>query len=217
MWATLPLFSASIRLRSQREARRRIHRRSIVIAGLMMMLALCSMSHATSFEVDIQPWMNSKCGTCHGGARAGGTNLATDYADHLEEAFTCAGLNVAECAVVRIESGSMPLGYACPGPVDPMDSRAAQCVTTAEVLKLQAWIDLGQPQTTEEAQALLTAQEAIDGRPSSVDSPEAAPPTQTLTCAGGDPSSGVGAGLGLLWCLIASRTCRGRFRVSRDG
>ena len=162
-----------------------------VYVGLCVSMLLYGVEAKASvnFDDSITPWMGQKCGTCHGGARAGGNNLAVDYQDHLEDAFTCLGLNVAECAAQRIDDGSMPLGQGCPGPVEDGDPRATRCVTLSERAALSTWIALGQPRTHAEALAIEASELGQRGELEGADTPsDATEPQPTLTCTVGGRS-----------------------------
>lgn len=178
--------------------------------GLCVMPLLCGgeAKASVNFQDSIAPWMGQKCGTCHGGARAGGTNLAVDYQDHLEDAFTCLGLNVAECAVQRINNGGMPLGQGCSGPVEDDDPRATRCVTLSERTALSTWIALGQPRTHAEALAIGSIEPGEQGDPAVSGPPsDSTEPQPTLTCAGGGRPGLPVIAAATLW-LLANRQRR---------
>jgi hypothetical protein len=64
----------------------------------------------------VQPVFLRNCGGCHGGQGRGGTDFAIDYADVVAESDSCPPdhllrpLKVAQCAVERVDSGTMPPG-----------------------------------------------------------------------------------------------------------
>ena len=83
----------------------------------------------------VQPIFQTHCtgGFCHGGENAGGHDLANSLASATGASYYCPGKTKAECAIVRIEDGSMPLG--APGTVSAED-----------VATIQAWVDAGTPE-----------------------------------------------------------------------
>ncbi|MDH3589605.1 MAG: hypothetical protein OEQ74_09390, partial [Gammaproteobacteria bacterium] len=94
------------------------------------------------YAADVQPILLPKCGACHGGNGVGGHDIAIEYNDAFLDADACPGLNIAECALVRIKNGSMPQGAGCTG--DPvLDAGNANCLTQAEQDTVEAWIDGG--------------------------------------------------------------------------
>lgn len=100
-----------------------------------------------TYTADVQPIFGVKCDGCHTGLGFGGHNIGTTYADAFLAADhpTCAGLNIGECTIVRIQSGQMPQGGGCTG--DPaQDAGNATCLTQAEQDTVQAWIDGGLPE-----------------------------------------------------------------------
>ena len=96
---------------------------------------------------DVQPIFQAKCsgGACHNGANVGGHNLATDYAAAASPSYYCPGKTKAECTIVRIKDGSMPLGKGCSG--DPVaDAGKPACLTAAEQALIDAWVTGGTPE-----------------------------------------------------------------------
>lgn len=98
----------------------------------------------------LSPIYNQKCGPCHFTASFGGHNLGSvtlpeAYEDRQRAADSaaCVGLTKGACSLVRIQSGSMPMGLGCTG--DPaLDVDNAACLTAEEQELLQLWIDDGQ-------------------------------------------------------------------------
>ena len=88
------------------------------------------------------------CTPCHatsssGGHKIGATDLAVSYAASQQDASefapaACDGKKVGECALIRIDDGSMPLGAGCAD-----DPTQAACPTAAEQALVQDWIDDG--------------------------------------------------------------------------
>ncbi|MBT9559990.1 MAG: hypothetical protein IV100_28425 [Myxococcales bacterium] len=62
----------------------------------------------------VQPVYLRNCGGCHGGQSRGGTDFAIDYDDAVAESDSCPPdhllrpLRVAQCAVERVDAGTMP-------------------------------------------------------------------------------------------------------------
>lgn len=89
------------------------------------------------------------CAGCHANAPGSGGHviaagdLDDSYAASQQNATAshaaCAGKKVGECALIRIQDGTMPQGGACAS-----DPPGAQCPTTAEQDLIQQWIDDGQ-------------------------------------------------------------------------
>lgn len=104
---------------------------------------------AVGFDV-VSPIYNQKCGPCHVNASFGGHNLGSGMVSEAYEdsqraasSATCAGLTKGACSLIRIQSGSMPMGLGCTG--DPAaDVGNDACLTTEEQGLLQTWIDDGQ-------------------------------------------------------------------------
>ncbi|MFK8031209.1 MAG: penicillin acylase family protein [Gammaproteobacteria bacterium] len=101
----------------------------------------------TTFTANVQPIFLAKCAPCHTGTTPGAFNFAGDYGSNLlpAEIPECAGLNVGQCALARIQSGEMPFGQGCTG--DPaQDVGIAACLTASELSTVQAWIADGLPE-----------------------------------------------------------------------
>jgi hypothetical protein len=99
---------------------------------------------APSYETDIKPILTQKCAPCHtSGSGSGGLNF-NNYSDTQENTNVCAAATTkGECALSRIQNGSMPPGKGCTG--DPtQDAAKPGCLTADEQAKIQAWIDGGQ-------------------------------------------------------------------------
>ncbi|MDP6947242.1 MAG: hypothetical protein QF464_24050, partial [Myxococcota bacterium] len=95
---------------------------------------------ATTYTKDAQPIYGDKCGPCHTFGSSGGHSIGTHYDDGLLDSYHCAGLTKAECTLVRIADGSMPVGQQCGGPVPDDAPNADKCVTQSEYATLEAWI-----------------------------------------------------------------------------
>jgi hypothetical protein len=99
----------------------------------------CPITYATS----VKPIFAAKCATCHTTGYSGGHNIGTSYADTQLASYYCPGKTKGECALVRIQNGSMPQGAGCSG--NPAtDSGHAACLTAAEQAMIQSWITGGQ-------------------------------------------------------------------------
>jgi len=105
-------------------------------------------SASPTFANDIAAILGAKCAGCHtGGAGSGGHNIGDTASDAAKNAGnpSCSGLTVAECSILRIKDGSMPLGAGCSG--DPAtDAGNAACLTADEQALVQAWVDAGAPE-----------------------------------------------------------------------
>ncbi len=98
-----------------------------------------------NYTTHVQPILGAKCSPCHTGSGVGGHDVGTVYADALEPSDECPGLTIGECALVRIQNGSMPAGRGCTG--DPvLDAGNDACLTADEQSIVQNWIDNGQQQ-----------------------------------------------------------------------
>ena len=98
---------------------------------------------------EIAPIYQDKCLPCHTTGTFGGHNLGDDdvmaaYEDSQLEAniATCNALSKGACALVRIQNGSMPMGFGCSG--DPAMDDPENCLTQEEQDRIQAWIDDGE-------------------------------------------------------------------------
>lgn len=99
---------------------------------------------------DVSPIYNQKCGPCHvtasfGGHNLGSADLAVGFGDSQLAANSadCDGLTKGACSLVRIQSGSMPMGLGCTG--DPTtDADNESCLTAEEQSLVAAWIEGGQ-------------------------------------------------------------------------
>ncbi|MCH9680013.1 MAG: hypothetical protein K0V04_01165 [Deltaproteobacteria bacterium] len=98
----------------------------------------------------VSPVYTQMCGPCHVSASFGGHDIgsrvvADGFADSQLDANSpaCAGLSVGACTLIRIQSGSMPMGLGCTG--DPaQDSANDLCLTQEQQLLIRAWIDGGE-------------------------------------------------------------------------
>ena len=97
-----------------------------------------------TYAVDVQPILATKCTPCHTGLGFGGHNIAITYTDALNPAnhATCVGLNVGQCALVRLRAGQMPPNAGCTGnPVT--DAGNASCLNYNEQNLVFSWINGG--------------------------------------------------------------------------
>ena len=92
--------------------------------------------------VDTQPIYAAKCAGCHTGDGNGGHDIGSVYADSLLMAghASCTDMTIAECSLVRIDSGHMPLGGGCASTVPDDDTNAAMCITETEYATIEQWI-----------------------------------------------------------------------------
>lgn len=101
-------------------------------------------SSAVTYEKDAKPIFAAKCSPCHtdsGIAKIFHT-LASSYTDANKASTACPGKKKGECTIVRIKKGEMPQGKGCTG--DPtMDTANSACLTAAEQMTIQAWVDGG--------------------------------------------------------------------------
>jgi hypothetical protein len=84
-----------------------------------------------TYTADVKPIFAAKCGPCHTGGGSGGHNIGLNYADTQLASYYCSGLTKGQCALVRIQNGSMP---------------GSPAVTPGEQAIIQAWINQGMPQ-----------------------------------------------------------------------
>lgn len=92
---------------------------------------------ALTFEDDVWPIFNAKCGPCHVNAGFGGQNIGSDdIAQALDDS------RAFEAGVLAdMESGSMPPGT-CGGPPGSSDS----CVSEEEFETIEEWYAAGAPE-----------------------------------------------------------------------
>ena len=81
---------------------------------------------------DVQPIFQAHCGGCHTTSNNGGHNIGSSLASADVPSYYCPGKTKAECAIVRIKDGSMPLG--------------GGTVPAADQDTIQAWVDAGTPE-----------------------------------------------------------------------
>jgi hypothetical protein len=93
-----------------------------------------------TYEGDAGPIFAAKCTPCHTGGSSGGHDIGSSHAESQKAAGACPDKTIAECAVVRIENGTMPLGKGCGGPVADDAANAGTCVTETELQTLKDWI-----------------------------------------------------------------------------
>jgi len=98
-----------------------------------------------TYDTHAQPILEAKCGDCHTGAGVGGHDIGINYVDapSAPSHEGCLGLNLAQCALVRIELGQMPAGAGCGGVVDDDAPNAPMCITTSEFETLTQWVATG--------------------------------------------------------------------------
>ena len=97
-----------------------------------------------SYAANVQPVFIAKCAPCHTGLGLGGHNIAINYGDSFNAAahFTCPGLNVGQCALVRVRAGQMPPGAGCTG--NPItDAGNVSCLNYNEQTLVFSWINGG--------------------------------------------------------------------------
>ncbi len=99
---------------------------------------------------DVYPIFAASCSPCHnsqspgggpsGGHSIGSSNKAIAYAASQKNAnlTKCAGKVVGQCALIRIQDGSMPASGECRS-----DPHGAKCPDSAEQALIQQWIDDG--------------------------------------------------------------------------
>lgn len=93
---------------------------------------------------EVHPIFRAKCVGCHatppgsGGHTIAHVDVATAYASSQTNADVCAGKKIGECAMIRINNGSMPLGGNC-----GTNPNGAACLTADQKALIQAWIDDG--------------------------------------------------------------------------
>jgi len=95
-----------------------------------------------TYTTHAQPIYSDRCTGCHTGNGSGGHDIGSVFADASAPATSgaCAGLTVAECTLIRIADGSMPLNAGCGGPVADDSPNAASCVTVTQYALLEEWI-----------------------------------------------------------------------------
>ncbi len=102
-----------------------------------------------TYDDDVQPILAKYCDSCHTTSGLGGHNVASNF-EHAGKPTSgpaCAGAaNVAECAILRIKNGSMPLGTQCTGDPDQDAENSDGCLTADEQATVQAWVDAGLPE-----------------------------------------------------------------------
>ena len=97
---------------------------------------------------DVYPIFATSCTPCHAGATAtagsGGHAIASpnkavayDASQLPADLVTCQGKRIGECALVRIQDGSMPASGECQEPVKP------KCPEVDEQALIQQWISDG--------------------------------------------------------------------------
>ena len=90
---------------------------------------------APTYDGEVQAIFAEKCSGCHDGAGLGGHNIANAYSEVAKDnggGGACSGTTtVGECAVKRINNGSMPLGAP---------------LTADQKATVQAWADAGFPE-----------------------------------------------------------------------
>lgn len=93
----------------------------------------------------IQPTLESKCAPCHTTDGSGGVSFARRYEDTQGASALCPGQTVAECMLVLVQMGTMPLGRGCSG--DPeADADNSACLTAEEQASLESWVAAGAPE-----------------------------------------------------------------------
>ena len=109
---------------------------------------LASTSSAQMPFNDVHPVFLANCSGCHstsgfGGFNIAAGNIATAYQQSQLPSYTSAGQTKGYASLVRIQSGSMPVGAGCSG--DPVqDAGLPSCVTAGEQAAIAAWLADGQ-------------------------------------------------------------------------
>jgi flagellin-like hook-associated protein FlgL len=87
-----------------------------------------------TYTNDIQAIYQANCSSCHTRQTgcSGGVCFGAFYTESQRASNVCAGLTVAECTLIRIENGSMPLG--------------GGIVSAADRALIQEWINAGMPE-----------------------------------------------------------------------
>jgi hypothetical protein len=86
----------------------------------------------------VKPLFQQFCNGCHTTQGNGGTNFAASHADTQLPSGYCTGKTMGECALVRINDGSMPQGLDC------SNTFVGACPTQAQRATIQKWITDGQ-------------------------------------------------------------------------
>jgi hypothetical protein len=89
-----------------------------------------------SFEADVWPIFNSKCGGCHVSQSLGGQNIGSE---DLEEALADAK-RIEDRVLSDLESGRMPLGCGQP------PGGGGTCVSEDDFEAIEAWYEAGAPE-----------------------------------------------------------------------
>lgn len=97
-----------------------------------------------TFESDVSPVLQQKCGPCHTTDLEGGLNHALVYADTQFDSEFCEDKKVYECMLVLVQSGEMPEDTNCSGDAQ-MDEDNDKCFTMEEQELLRLWIMNGAP------------------------------------------------------------------------
>ena len=115
---------------------------------LSVLLALASSALAQVPFNDVHPVFLANCSGCHstsgfGGFNIAAGNIATAFQQSQLPSYTSAGQTKGFASLVRIQSGSMPVGAGCSG--DPVqDAGQPSCVTAGEQAAIAAWLADGQ-------------------------------------------------------------------------
>lgn len=98
-----------------------------------------------TYDAHVQPILENKCAGCHTGEGVGGHDIGVNYVDapSAPAHADCEGMNLAQCALLRIEAGDMPAGSGCGGVVDDAAPNAFMCITNSEFDTLTQWIATG--------------------------------------------------------------------------
>ena len=99
---------------------------------------------------DVNAIYANKCGTCHtsssfGGHAMGAGDVDAAYTDSQLISYSDGSQSKGEHAIERIETGSMPQGKGCGGPVADNADNADVCITDTEFDILLDWLDAGEP------------------------------------------------------------------------
>jgi mono/diheme cytochrome c family protein len=87
-----------------------------------------------TYTNDIQAIYQASCSSCHTRQTgcSGGVCFGAFYTESQRASNVCTGLTVAECTLIRIENGSMPLG--------------GGFISAADRALIQEWINAGMPE-----------------------------------------------------------------------
>jgi hypothetical protein len=143
----------------------------------------------------VHPIYQSKCAQCHGAGSSGGFSIANSdlifaYQESQKNSYSINGTK-GGATIVRIQSGSMPLGKGCSG--DPLlDAVNPSCLVEEEQAIIQDWIDDGElpPVCIPDCSGKTCGGDGCGGSCGSCGDGDACNGTETCVggnCAGGSP------------------------------